>query len=90
MMKKAILVICISLALTISGLIPAAGQEQPKPEKDTVNMDTNAKPEFYYSTEDENSETNGSGKSSAGTIAIIAGAVIVVGAVAFFLLKKKK
>jgi hypothetical protein len=90
MMKKAILVICFSLALTIDGLIPAAGQEQPKPEKDTVNMDTNAKPKFYYSTEDENSGTNGSGKSSAGTIAIIAGAVIVVGAVAFFLLKKKK
>jgi LPXTG-motif cell wall-anchored protein len=90
MMKKSILIISLSLVFAISGLIPVIAQEQPKPGKDTVNIDTDAKPEFYYSTEDENSETNGSGKSSAGTIAIIAGAVIVVGAGAFFLLKKKK
>ena len=90
-MKKSILVICLSLVFAIGGLIPAVAQEQPKPEKDTVNMDTNAKPEFYYSTEDENSKTsNSSGKSSAGVIVLIAGAVIVVGVGGFYLLKKKK
>jgi LPXTG-motif cell wall-anchored protein len=90
MMKKSILIISLLLVFAISGLIPVIAQEQPKPGKDTVNIDTDAKPKFYYSTEDEKNETDGSGKSSAGTIAIIAGAVIVVAAGIFFLLKKKK
>jgi len=47
-------------------------------------MDTNAKPTFYYPVEDEKKGISGT------TIGIIAGAVVVVGAVAFFLLKKKK
>jgi hypothetical protein len=90
-MKKAIMIISLSAALILSGLSLVSGQEQPKPQKDTVNMDTQAKPTFYYATEDEKSASEkGSGKSSFGTIALIAGAVIVVGAAAFFLLKKKK
>jgi hypothetical protein len=54
-------------------------------------MDTKAKPTFYYATEDEKTASEkGKGKNSAGTIAIIAGNVVIFGAAAFFLLKKKK
>jgi LPXTG-motif cell wall-anchored protein len=84
-MKKSVLVISMTLVLVFSGLNVAAGQEQPKPKKDTVNMDTNAKPTFYYPVEDDKK-----GKSPVATIAIVAGAVVVVGAAGFFLLKKKK
>jgi hypothetical protein len=84
-MKKSILVFSMTLLLILSGLNVAAGQEQPKPKKDTVNMDTNAKPTYYYPVEDDKK-----GKSPVATIAIVAGAVVVVGAGAFFLLKKKK
>jgi hypothetical protein len=83
-MKKSILVFSMTLILIISGL-SMAGQEQPKPKKDTVNMDTNAKPTFYYPVEDDKK-----GKGPIVTIAIVAGAVIVVGAGVFFVLKKKK
>jgi hypothetical protein len=85
-MKKSILVFSMASLLIISGMNMVNAQEQPKPKKDTVNMDTEAKPTFYYATEDD----KGASKGSFGTIAIIAGAVVVVGAVAFFLLKKKK
>lgn len=87
-MKKAILVISISVVFAISGIVAVMAQEQPKPQKDTVNIDTDAKPTFYYDVEDDKSASED--KGSGGTIAIIAGAVIVVGAVAYFLLKKKK
>ena len=84
-MKKSVLVFSMTLLLIISGLNMAAGQEQPKPKKDTVNMDTDAKPTYYYPVEDEKK-----GKSRIATIAIVAGVVIAVGAGAFLLLKKKK
>jgi hypothetical protein len=83
-MKKTVLVFLMAMLLIISGLNVVFGQEAPKPKKDTVNMDTNAKPTYYYPVEDTK------GKSPVVMIAIIAGAVIVVGGVAFFLLKKKK
>ena len=83
-MKKSVLVLSMTLLLIVSGLRVAVAQEQPKPKKDTVNMDTNAKPTFYYPVEDEKKGISGA------TIGIIAGAVVVAGAVAFFLLKKKK
>ena len=83
-MKKSVLVFSLTLLLIVSGLRVVVAQEQPKPKKDTVNMDTNAKPTFYYPVEDEKKGISGT------TIGIIAGAVVVVGAVAFFLLKKKK
>jgi len=90
-MKKTLLIISMSAALLVSGLSFVSAQEQPKPQKDTVNMDTQAKPTFYYATEDEKTASEkGKGKSYAGTIAIIGGAVVVAGAAAFFLLKKKK
>jgi hypothetical protein len=86
-MKRAIITISLFVILAINGLAPVFGQDQPKPKKDTVNIDTDAKPTFYYSTEEENGASEG---MSTGTIvAIIAGAVIVVGGTAFFLLKKK-
>lgn len=84
-MKKTVLVISMTLLLIFSGLNVAVGQEQPKPKKDTVNMDTNAKPTYYYPVEDDKK-----GKSPVATIAIVVGAVIVVGAAGFFFLKKKK
>ena len=84
-MKKSILVASMTMLLIMGGLKIAVAQERPKPKKDTVNMDTNAKPEVYYPVEDEKSK----GMSGA-TIGIIAGAVVVVAAAGFFLLKKKK
>jgi len=87
-MKKSILAFSMTLLLTLGGFNAAIGQEQPKPKKDTVNMDTDAKPTFYYPVEDEKSGKKG--KNSVATIGIIAGAVVVAGAVSFFLLKKKK
>jgi hypothetical protein len=84
-MKKTILAILMILLLAFSGLNAVLGQEQPKPKKDTVNMDTNAKPTYYYPVEDEKK-----GKSPVGTIAIVAGAVVVLGAAGFFILRKKK
>ena len=83
-MKKTVLVFLMAMLLIISGLNIAFGQEAPKPKKDTVNMDTNAKPTYYYPVEDAK------GKSPIVTIALIAGAIIIVGGVVFFLLKKKK
>jgi LPXTG-motif cell wall-anchored protein len=85
MMKKSILVFSMTLLLILSGLNMAVGQEQPKPQKDTVNMDTDAKPTYYYPVEDDKKE-----KNSVAAIAIVVGAVVVVGAAGFFLLKKKK
>jgi LPXTG-motif cell wall-anchored protein len=84
-MKKSVLVFSMTILLIMSGLNTAAGQDRPKPKKDTVNMDSNAKPTYYYPVEDEKK-----GKGSAATIVIIVGAVIVAGAAGFFLLKKKK
>jgi LPXTG-motif cell wall-anchored protein len=84
-MKKSVLVFSMALLLILSGLNVATGQDQPQPKKDTVNMDTEAKPTYYYPTEDSES-----GKSSTTTIALVAGAVVILGGAGFFLLKKKK
>jgi hypothetical protein len=84
-MKKSVLVFSMTLLLIIGGLNVAFAQDQPKPKKDSINMDTNAKPTFYNAVEDDKK-----GKSPIVTIVLIAGAVIVVGGAAFFLLKKKK
>jgi len=89
-MKKAILILSLSVVLLLTGLTMAFAQEVPQPQKDTVNIDTDAKPTFYYAVEDEESAEEAKGKSSTGLMAIIAGAVIVVGGVVLFLLRKKK
>jgi LPXTG-motif cell wall-anchored protein len=85
-MKKSVLVFSLVMMLIISGMNFAIGQEQPQPKKDTVNMDTQAKPEFYYAVEDEETKT---GKGAFPVIPFVAG-VVVVGAVAAFLLLRKK
>ena len=88
-MKRAILTISLFVILAINGLAPAFAQDQPKPKKDTVNIDTDAKPTFYYSTEEGKSASER--KSTALTIVIVVGAAILLGgAVSLFLLKKKK
>jgi len=86
-MKKALLVMSMAALLMVSGNGIAKAQEEPKPKKDTVNMDTNAKPEFYFTTEDEAADKKG---GSGAIIAIIGGVVVVGAAAAFFILKKKK
>jgi LPXTG-motif cell wall-anchored protein len=86
-MKKSVLVFSMASLLLISSMNMVTAQEQPKPKKDTVNMDTDAKPTFYYAVEDEKGKAKG---SSSAVIPIIIGAVVVAGAAGFFLMKKKK
>jgi hypothetical protein len=85
-MKKAIVIISMSALMLFSVVSLSRAQDQPQPKKDTVNMDTNAKPEFYYPVEDEDA----SGKSGLPVVAIVAGIVIVIGGAVVFVLKKKK
>lgn len=85
-MKKAILMFSLLMLLTAFGNNPVMSQEQPKPKKDTVNMDTNAKPTFYYAEEDEGAGKKGKSRS----VAIIAGAVVLIAAGAVLLLRRKK
>ena len=85
-MKKTVLVLSMASLLLISGLNVAIAQDQPQPKKDTVNIDTDAKPTFYYTAEDEASKSKG----GSSAIAIIAGVVVVAAAGGFFMLRKKK
>jgi len=90
-MKKTILILSLAgVLMTInSGL--AISQEKPAPKKDTVNLDTDAKPKFYYAVEDEKQgATDKESGGSGALVAIIAGVVVVLGAGAFFVMKKKK
>jgi hypothetical protein len=90
-MKKAILFLSLSVVLMLTGLTMAFAQEAPNPQKDTVNIDTDAKPTFYYATEDEKTGAEKTkGKNPAVLIGIIIGAVVIVGGVAMIFLKKKK
>jgi LPXTG-motif cell wall-anchored protein len=89
-MKKSILAIMFLMILAISGLTTVSAQEQPAPQKDTVNMDTDARPTQYYDIEDDNTDAAKDSKNSAGLIIGLIAAVAVVGSVAYFLLKKKK
>jgi hypothetical protein len=84
-MKKIILAFSLTMILILGSLNMAVAQQQPKPKKDTVNMDSNAKPTYYYPVEDEKK-----GKGPVAIIAIIAGAVVLIGAGAFIVLRKKK
>ena len=84
MMKKALLVFSITALMLVSGLGVLKAQDQPAGHKDTVNMDTYAKPIEYYSAEDENT-----GMSTGAIIGIVAGAVVVIGGGAFLILRKK-
>jgi LPXTG-motif cell wall-anchored protein len=89
-MKKTILILSL-LGLMIANSGVALSQEKPKPKKDTVNMDTDAKPTFYYPVEDEKAnKPPESGTSSTGIIIMIAGGAVIVGATVYFMMKKKK
>jgi hypothetical protein len=88
-MKRVFLLIALSAILLSGGIKYGFSQEQPVPQKDTINIDTDAKPTFYYAVEDEESGA-GNGKGSAGIIAIIAVVLVAAGGVGLFLLKKKK
>jgi LPXTG-motif cell wall-anchored protein len=85
-MKRSILVLSVTALFFLGGLKVANAQEQPAPRKDTVNMDTDAKPQVYYAVEDENTESKG----SFPIVPVIAGVVVIAAGAAFFLLKKKK
>jgi hypothetical protein len=87
-MKRTLLTLSIFGLLLLSGNGLVNGQDEPKPKKDTVNLDTYAKPETYYEIEDD--KESGSDKGSTATIAIICGVVVVAAGVGFFLMKKKK
>jgi len=85
-MKKSFLIISMASLLLTGSVNLAIAQEQPKPKKDTVNIDTDAKPTFYYAEEDEAAETKG----NTTTIAIIAGVAFILAGGFFFVMKKKK
>jgi hypothetical protein len=89
-MKKSLLVFSLTALLLTGSMSMAIAQDQPKPKKDTVNMDTDAKPQFYYAVEDDKTAPKGDSKSGTGIIVMIAGSIVIIGAVVFFLLKKKK
>lgn len=87
-MKKTVLTFVFAFLLLFCGFSLVNAQDQPAPKKDTVNIDTDAKPEKFYAIEDEGS-VNGK-ESSSSTIIIIGAVVIVIGGVALLLLRKKK
>jgi hypothetical protein len=89
-MKKSLLVFLMMCLLLISGIKMAAAQEKPKPKKDTVNMDTDAKPTFYYAVEDDKTGPKGPDKGKVPVLVIIGGVAVIVGVTVYFLLKKKK
>jgi hypothetical protein len=84
-MKRSVLVFSMVSVLMIGGMRVAFSQDQPAPKKDTVNIDTQAKPTFYYA-EDEKEKSKG----GIPVVAIIAGVAVIVAAGAFFILRKKK
>ena len=75
----------MTVAIFLTGSNLASGQDQPKPKKDTVNIDTDAKPQFYYAEEDEATEKKG----NFPVAAIVAVVIAVIGS-GYFLTKKKK
>jgi hypothetical protein len=87
-MKKTVLVISMAALLLTAGMKLASAQEQPQPKKDTVNMDTDAKPQFYYPVEDE--KAAGTEKGGFPVLPVVGVVVVVAGIGAFFVLKKKK
>jgi len=88
-MKKTILILTMAIMVIATYSLSAFSQDKPKPKKDTINMDTNAKPTKYYAVEDEKTGAKG-GKSGVTEIAIIAGiAVIIIGGIVFFVMRKK-
>ena len=88
-MKKSVFLFSVIALLFLGSLNIVKAQDQPAPKKDTVNIDTDAKPQFYYAVEDEKAG-GGSKKGKFPLIPVIGGIVVVGAAAAFFVLKKKK
>jgi hypothetical protein len=84
-MKKSILIFSIVSLMLAGSLKVAVSQDQPKPKKDTVNIDTDAKPTFYYAEEE-----TAKSKSGIPTVAIVAGVAVLIGVGAFLIMKKRK
>lgn len=84
-MKRNALVLLVTAFIFFAANF-AKAQEQPAPKKDTVNMDTYAKPQFYNAEEDAPAVKGGSYMSAI----LMVGAVILIGATAYLLVKKKK
>lgn len=89
-MKKIFATITLVLMFLLAPLYMAAAQETPQPNKDTVNMDTDAKPTFYYAVEDEESASDQKAGGSGTTVGIIVAVVAVAVVAGYFLLRKKK
>ena len=87
-MKRTVLVMSMVAILFTAGMSVARAQEQPQPKKDTVNMDTDAKPQFYYPVEDD--KAAGTEKGGFPVVPVVAGVVVIGALGAFFVLKKKK
>lgn len=89
-MKRILSVLMLMWLLLFVGSGQGKAQEVPKPKKDTVNMDSDARPKFYYAAEDEKANKAAGNEGSGATIAIVCGVVVLGAGVGFFLLKKKK
>ena len=90
-MKRTILLFSMTALLLLSGINFVSAQEQPVPKRDTVNMDTEAKPTFYYAVEDDKAMDNARGGGSLVTYILVgAFGLILVGAAVYYLTKKKK
>jgi len=83
-MKKTALILSLAMILMAGNV--ATAQDQPKPKKDTVNIDTDAKPTFYYAEEDEATESKG----NTTTIVIIAAVAVILAGGFFVVMKRKK
>ena len=83
-MKRTILRISMAGILFLSGLSLAVAQDQPSATRDSVNADKAAKPVFYDAAAEE------APKSKSTTYIYIGGALVILGAAGYFLMKKKK
>lgn len=85
-MKRVMLMISMAGMLLVGGLNSVVAQDDmPSAAKDSVNADQAAKPQFYDAEEQKEAP-----KSDGTTYAMIAGAVVVLGAAGYFLTRKKK
>jgi len=89
-MRRTLLTLSLAAALAAGNFYFAAGQEEPKPKKDSVNMDTVAKPTFYYAIEDEKTAPAEGKKGAASNVVLIAAAIVIVAGIVITLVRKKK
>ncbi len=89
-MRRTLLTLSLAAALAAGNFCFAAGQEEPKPKKDSVNMDTIAKPTFYYAIEDEKKAPAEGKKGAASNVVLVAAAVVIVAGIVIAFVRKKK